>query len=111
MSLESYPDAIRTYNKALSLEPNNTEALNYKGIALVRSGQYDKASAVFEKVIQIDPNNVMGWTNKGYVLFKEGNIDAAIKAYDKALSIDPNNADAFYGRIEAIRIMWPHYQY
>ena len=42
------------------IEPNNTDSLNYKGIALVRSGQYDKALVVFEKVIQIDPNNVNG---------------------------------------------------
>ncbi len=43
--LNRYPEAFAAYDKALALDPNHKGALNYSGIAYLKSGQKDKAQA------------------------------------------------------------------
>jgi cytochrome c-type biogenesis protein CcmH/NrfG len=61
-------------------------------------------------VISINPNSSDAWSNKGYALTKQGKINDAVKAFDTALRLDPTNQDAEFGKIMAIRTVWPSYQ-
>jgi len=60
-------------------------------------------------MIALNPGVSMAWSSRGYCLIKLGRIQDAIKSFDKALELYPGNSDAVYGRVEAIRVMWPSY--
>jgi len=50
--------------KALTIDPNNTAALNNKGLALAKLGEYDKSIAYFDKALTIDPTDAYSLNNK-----------------------------------------------
>ena len=52
--LEKYDEAIKSFNKALELYPNQVLALSNKGIALGKLGKYDEALIYFNKAIELD---------------------------------------------------------
>jgi tetratricopeptide (TPR) repeat protein len=88
---KEYSEAIRRYDKAIEIDPNNASAWTNKGLALAKIGKHNGAIECFDKALGIDPNNVLAWTNKGYVLHGLGKYKEAIEYYDKALQVDPNN--------------------
>jgi len=63
----------------------------WKGIALARAGDFEKALAVFAS--QEDPVSLY---NLGTVLARLGRLDEALHAFERALRIDPVNVDAAY---------------
>jgi tetratricopeptide (TPR) repeat protein len=80
------------YDKALSIDPNDTLALGNKGIALSDLGQYDQAIQLFDKVLSIDPNDVDTIYNKAYVLgIGLNNYDEALKLLEENLKTYPNH--------------------
>ena len=45
-----YDDAIKAFNKALAMDPNNEEAYYNRGEAYEKKGQHDKAFEDFKRV-------------------------------------------------------------
>jgi tetratricopeptide (TPR) repeat protein len=88
---KEYSEAIRWYDKAIKIDPNDASAWTNKGLALDKIGKHKGAIECFDKALQVDPNNPYAWTNKGYVLHGLGKYKEAIQYYDKALQVDPNN--------------------
>ena len=67
-----------------AIDPNDTNALNNKGVALDKMGRYPESIISFDKAISyMQPNNIDIdiISNKAYVL----GVD--LKEYDKALSL------------------------
>ena len=64
-----YDEAINVFDKVLAIEPNNTGALNNKGLVLGSLGRYDEAIVYFDKVLAIDPNNTNALDAKEFVLY------------------------------------------
>ena len=85
-----YNQAIKYYDKALSLEPNNTAAMTNKGIVLIKLAKYDNAVKLFDKVLNISSDNAPALFYKGAALDKLGIHNIAIKYYLNAHSVDPN---------------------
>jgi Flp pilus assembly protein TadD len=48
--LGQFEQSFSAYDKALALDPNHKGALNYSGIAYIKSGQKDKAAAQLKKL-------------------------------------------------------------
>jgi tetratricopeptide (TPR) repeat protein len=59
-----YNESIAYFNKALTIDPNNTAALNNKGLALAKLGEYDKSITYFDKALTIDPTDAYSLNNK-----------------------------------------------
>ena len=93
--LGKYTEAIKCYDKAIEIDPDNPVVWNNKGLALDSLGKYDEAITSYDKAIKIDPNDADAWNNKGLALDSLGKYDEAITSYDKAIKIDPNDADAW----------------
>jgi Flp pilus assembly protein TadD len=91
-ALESkFEEAIRKFDKAIELNPNNPDYHNNKGVALYELKRYEEAIEEFDKAVELDPNNPKYHNNKGYALRKLGRYEEAIKEYDKAIELNPNN--------------------
>ena len=58
------------YDKALAINPNNTDVLNNKGAALAKLNNFDEAIASFDKALAIKPNNTDALNGKGAALGK-----------------------------------------
>lgn len=52
---KNFAKAIESYDKALGLAPQNVEALEFKGYALLRLGQLEESQATLAQAYKIDP--------------------------------------------------------
>lgn len=92
---ESYGQkAIDTANKALTIDPNNSQAYNIIGYAYEIMEKYDGARENYDKAISLDPKNAQAYSNKGHSYDLQGDLEKASELYAKALSIDPQNEHA-----------------
>lgn len=87
-----YEEALKSYEKAIDLDPQNAMAWNNKGLALGLSGKHKEALESFDKSIELDPKNATVWNNKGVTLGSSGKHYEALKSYDMSIFLDPNNA-------------------
>jgi tetratricopeptide (TPR) repeat protein len=83
-SLGKYDEAIKCYDKAIEIDPDNPVVWNNKGLALNSLGKYDEAITSYDKAIEIDPDDADTWNNKGLALNSLGKYDEAKKCYDRS---------------------------
>ena len=57
------------FEKAVSLDPDNAEALNNLAIALEQQGAFDKAREAYEKALKLKPGSL--YIQQNYDLFRE----------------------------------------
>ena len=100
-SLGNYTEAIKSYDKALAIDPHNVYALNNKGAALYRLGNYPGAILYYHKALAIQPNYVNALINKGISLHDLGHYHDAIISYDKVLALKPNDIEAIINKANA----------
>jgi tetratricopeptide (TPR) repeat protein len=75
--LAKYDEAISCFDKAIEIDPKNTEAWNNEGQALSRLAKYDEAISCFDKAIEIDPNFADAWYNKSLATYMLGRSEEA----------------------------------
>jgi tetratricopeptide (TPR) repeat protein len=115
---------IKTQDRALQIDPQNSTAWNIKGIDLFDLKRYDEAIMAYEQAIKINPHDAFSWALKGDALYEQNKTDEAekawdkkndilesnrisnrnkalennIKADDKAIEINPHNSKAWYNK-------------
>jgi tetratricopeptide (TPR) repeat protein len=87
-----HEDAVRSYEKALDLDPDLVNAWLGKAKALRRLKRYEEAIAANNRAIQIQPENPSGWFGKGYVLTDIQKYKEADAAYAQAVKLNPNQS-------------------
>ncbi len=95
VELKNFEAAVDCYDKALEIDPQDTFAWFYKGLALDNLGRYEAAIDCYDKALVIDPQDTFAWSFKGCALDNLGRYEAAIDCYDKALEIDPQDIFAW----------------
>jgi tetratricopeptide (TPR) repeat protein len=60
--------AIKHYDRALEIEPDNVEAWTNKGVVIGNMGKYNEAIECYDRVLEIEPNYVESWNNKRIAL-------------------------------------------
>jgi len=60
------------YDKALAIQPNDTNALSNKGVALYDLGKFREAIVTYDKVLALNPNDIYAINNKVNALGKIG---------------------------------------
>ena len=80
-------EAIKAYEKALSIRPNYADASNNMGNALQDLGKPDKAIMLskqqFQSILSTQKLTIM----LGVILQETGNLDEAVATYTKAISL------------------------
>lgn len=103
--IKNYEKAIDYYDNVISLQPNNSKALNSKASALENLGQLKEATILLNAAISSDPKNADAWYNLGVIHFKEARYTDALKAYEKAAELNPVNPKAFINKGVTQRIL------
>lgn len=86
--------ALQALARAAALLPNDAEAHNDLGNALLDLGRLEEAVARYSRVIEINPNFAIAHNNLGSALRELGILDGAESSYRRALALKADYADA-----------------
>jgi hypothetical protein len=94
--LDRWVEAVESFQHAIGLDPNYSEAYNNLGVALVETGRNREAIAAYAKTIEINPNHANAYFNLGKLSVKLSEYHAALQMFEKALAIQPLHAYAHH---------------
>lgn len=80
-------DALKIFNEILENQPDNIDALNGKGSALIKLDRFDDAEKCFDESLSICENTA-ALINKGIILKNKKDYKNAIYYFNKAIEID-----------------------
>jgi len=90
--------AIKTFNKAIKINPNNLDAYSSRGTAYFFDKKYQKAVNDFAVVAKYQPTNYQAFNALASAMAGLGDYDNALKIVNRSIYMNPNNAEAFFTR-------------
>jgi tetratricopeptide (TPR) repeat protein len=114
-----YNEAMKVFDKAIELNPQNSDAWTGKGLVFEGLNKPEEAMNAYDKALEIDPNDPIALQSKkalslsntgklsevvtesqdlvsqGAILAQSGQHDKAIKVFDKAIESNPQNSAAW----------------
>lgn len=93
-----YDQALADMNKALALDPNDSDAYVDRGNVYKNKGQYDLALHDYDQAIRLDPNSATAFYDRGDFFLDRRQYDRAIQDDDQAIRLKPDYASAFDNR-------------
>jgi tetratricopeptide (TPR) repeat protein len=79
-----YDDAIKAFDKAIELDPQNETAWKTEGEIFHQNGKYNEAVQAYDKAIEIEPGDFGAWHNKGVDLDLLGKTNESKAALAKS---------------------------
>ncbi|MDG4773344.1 tetratricopeptide repeat protein [Solwaraspora sp. WMMD792] len=98
-----YEAALTAYEHALTIDPNNATALEWRITALRQLRRFTQAHNAAQDAINRRPDTPRLHIALGYIHNDQHDHEAALTAYEHALTIDPNNTTALTWKITALR--------
>lgn len=86
-------EAIRQFQEAIRLKPDDAEIRNNLGNALFRDGQTEEAIRQFQEALRLKPDYGDAHYNLGNTLMKQGQLSEAIRELEEALRLKPDDAE------------------
>ncbi|MCL5975594.1 MAG: tetratricopeptide repeat protein [Gammaproteobacteria bacterium] len=83
-------EAMKKAEKALSLDPENTDAILLKATTLIKQENFGMAEAEISRVLAIDAQNMEALTARVMLYKNSGQTRRALTAADEALAIHPD---------------------
>ncbi len=88
--------AIRYLERALTISPGNSDALNTaSGIALI-VGDYETGMKLGRSMVLVDPLNTGAYLNYGYSAYFAGDFEDAIESFENVIELNPDTAGFHY---------------
>eukprot|EP00397_Hematodinium_sp_SG-2012_P025912 GEMP01027110.1.p1 GENE.GEMP01027110.1~~GEMP01027110.1.p1 ORF type:complete len:424 (+),score=107.28 GEMP01027110.1:100-1371(+) len=88
----AFEDAIKEYNKAVTLDPDNPVYYSNRAAAWAELRKWDNSLNDATKCVEKDPRFAKGYSRKGTALMQLGRFTDSRAAFQEGLVIDPNNA-------------------
>lgn len=101
---DNYRKAVAHFEKAISIDPDFSQAYLYLGRAYSSLFDEEKSQAAFRKAIEIDPDYLEARASLAGSLLDTGAVDEAIRQLNVVTQRDTSNAMAFYLEAEAYRL-------
>ena len=95
-SLGNLEKAVEDFKKAVSINPDFSEAYNNMGTTLKNQDKLEEAITAYEKAISLRPNYAQAFYNLGIILLDLNKLKEAEIYTLKAIEINPNFADFYY---------------
>jgi tetratricopeptide (TPR) repeat protein/S1-C subfamily serine protease len=96
-ALQEYSKAIADYDKAIVIDPENTNAYNNRGATYAGLKEYPKAITDYDKAIAINPGFAEAYNNRGLIYAALGEYPKAITDFNYAIANNLKQAD-YYNR-------------
>lgn len=94
----NYPEAINSYDQAISVEPEFVCAYNDRGNIYLTQGNLDAALADYDMAIAIDPEFAHPYNNRGLIYAERRSFDLALSDFNQTIAYDPENALGYVNR-------------
>ena len=111
-----WPEAERDLQKALQIQPDQPEVLNYLGYSWVNRGEHVKEGlGMIQKALNADPDEGAYVDSLGWAYFRLGDYKQAVQLLERAVTLDAGDAeindhlgDAYWraGRQDEARFQW-----
>jgi Flp pilus assembly protein TadD len=95
-SLGQWDRALRAYQQALQLTPNDSALLADMALAWDRTGNRERALEAYRAALQANPRSELAHNNLGALYLKIGRLEEAIHEFRQALSSNAGSAIASY---------------
>src|SRR5262245_19124249 len=93
-----YREALRCFDRVLSMAPAHLDALNGRGDCLVLLGHHEQAIAAYDKLLASRPHDFDARNSKASALKSAGRLNEAVAEYDAVIKADPNHIETLYNR-------------
>lgn len=93
-----FDSAEANFRKAITMEPDNSEARQALSLYYRIIGDYDKMLDQAEAAVKIDPLSLPALLESGRAHWVLGNFDKALNAFNEALELDPMFRAAYEGK-------------
>jgi tetratricopeptide (TPR) repeat protein len=97
-SLGQREKAIASYDRAISLRPNDAALFSNRGVVLKDLKRFGEALASFDRALAIEPRMPAAHVNRGNTLRALERWDEALESYGRALAIRPNDPGTIHNR-------------
>ena len=89
-------EAVRTYQKALKIDPRFWKTLCGLGHIYTKHGEFERAAGAYRDAVRIDSSRVGPHYGLGLLQEKQGRYDEAIQEYREVIRLDPRHVGAHY---------------
>jgi tetratricopeptide (TPR) repeat protein len=91
---QRYGDAVKDYNEALKLTPQNSRIYEQRAAVEMKIQDYEKALGDYSELIKQKPNEVKYLNYRAYIYELKNDLQNSLADNEKVLKLDPNNQDA-----------------
>jgi len=92
-----FAEAERMFERAVQLDPTNTNAWNGLGWSRFNQGKPLAAKVSFEKCVALEPKHAAALNGLGWIAKNEGKTEVAIACWEKAIEAVPSATAALNG--------------
>jgi S1-C subfamily serine protease len=101
--VEKYPEAVKAFDRAITLDPSSIDAYFAKGLALMDDGKYIESLKAFDQAITLAPLAKQSqfyylWKYRSLVLYKLKRYPDALDATGLTIGIEPADPIVYYIR-------------
>lgn len=97
--LNKNEESMKTIDRILKLDPQNSEAFFMFGMNFKETGDTNRAINSFQEAVSYNPDLVDAWINLGQLYSAQGN-QLARTFYDNAIEVAPNSIEALHAKAE-----------
>ena len=90
--LWDWAGALEDLERALTLEPSNTDALYPYALMLIILMRYEEAISTIRTAIAGDPLSWISWTMLGVAFWRVGRVQEGRDAFERALEVSPDSS-------------------
>ena len=90
--------ALASYNRAISLNPENLDAYASRGTAHFFAGNFALAEKDFKYVLTKNPYHADAYTALGSALASQGDYDGALQMFERAILLKPSRPENVLSR-------------
>ncbi len=91
-------ESMRLINRALELNPNSAQVLEWYAHILGTAGRLMEANVMIERALKLDPGSAATYVQQSLYLYLAHRSEASLKASDQALRLDPNTFWALFNK-------------
>lgn len=101
-ALGRYEEALRSFDRALSITDKFADPWVGKGLALQHCGRMEEALACFEKAVSLNVRSFVSWNNKAGCLIDMGRFVEALACAEESLRLDATVAQPWLYKGDAL---------
>ncbi len=101
----NHATAIEYFDAALKSDPDNTVALNGRGLVLMATNRLDEALASYDRAVTLRPDFAEALANRGDALHLQGRLEDALSSYDQAVASHPDNVVVLVNRGNVLKAL------